>query len=226
MEHHVEHFHGEGIACIGYQQFDTAAGVTQLDANRAAGRAVFVCIHYEVRQRFANAPGIEHSAYRRRGVEIDAGSRHRRLQQFKLFTARIREVDVLLPELETDPHLRTVEYQQVVEQLAHAFPAADEALRGHCHRRVDRGSRNQLGRHQDGTEGAAQVVAEHAQENVAPPFHLAGIVTHRFGDGLVDRLVEPRHLVEGSRLSIGSAAHRRNTDARRARYSATRFEML
>ena len=56
----------------------------EIDADLATACAVFLRVHHQVRQRFADVPGIEHAAQRFRGLEIDACFRHRRLQQLDL----------------------------------------------------------------------------------------------------------------------------------------------
>lgn len=42
-------------------------------------------------------------------------------------------------------------------------------------------------------------MAEHAEENITPTFHLRGIMAHRFRNGFIDRLVESRDLFRDGR---------------------------
>lgn len=115
---------------------------------------------------------------------------HGFLQLLDLLAAGLGQVRLLLVDLQPHAHLRAVVDQQLVQQLGHPLATADQALGGLGQRRVHRHAGDDFRGHHDRGQRAAQVVAEHAEEDVAPALDLVRVVRHRLGDRLVDGFVK------------------------------------
>jgi hypothetical protein len=159
------------------------------------------CIHDEVAEQLLHAFAILCAGLLCVGLQLDLATGVSRSEFPHRFGGDRGQVGFRGHHPDAQAQLDPVEIQQVIEQGLHARAASDQPacrlrnlLAGIEHHEVLRG-------HLDGLQRAAHVVTEHAQHQIARLVDLSAEMIDRFGQCLIDRLVEADHVVK---VGLGS----------------------
>lgn len=167
----------------------------QADPDRGILVAVLDGIADEVGQHLRDAAVVEHGIQQGRHVQFDPPLRMEGARFIDHLSAHQHHAALPDADRHARPQVGTGEVDQVVDQLAHAFGAAEHPCRHEDVLRRDIGCLHDETRPADQrAQRIAQVMAEDRQEHVLRSLDQLLIPRHRLGQGLVDRLVEAHHV--------------------------------
>ena len=185
------------LAGIAHRDAYAARIAGQGHVDRRGPLAVLRGIGHQVVHRLADARIVEIPVRGALHLQTEGRLGQRGLQQVEFGRYRLAQVagDAVQRHARAQRALAVV--QQAIHQPAQVLAAAEDARGLVRVRRALRGVRQQLGGAHHGRQRAAQVMAQRAQEDVAPRFHRARELQQRFGHRLIDGFVEAHHVVDG-----------------------------